>query len=170
MIEPANAASYSADAVAPILREANLLREAIERPPSLRNSIVAADLGGSRRLRFRLQVYDVPPVPYKQGVLLSKIYRELLQAIVDVRSGDISDEHGQDRGRRLAERAVAVFRKLVRPHTRLHRLLWPILSNPFEVASDQEVWQLMGFFLDCRKISGVSPLPTEARPLPTRTL
>jgi hypothetical protein len=138
------------------------------RTPSLVNTILVGDLGGEKRLLFRLGHYRVPPVSYRDGAFLLSLYRRLRQAITDLEGGTITEEEARRLHKNLCDRCVATFPRLVIPMTRLHRWLFRWLPNPFTRCSDEEIFELLGFFLACRTRSSVREVATPNRP-PSKT-
>jgi hypothetical protein len=159
---------FETDQVRGTLAAEGLVLPAVQRTPTLKNTILVADLGGERELLFRYARYRVPPVPFALGSILQSLYRRLQQLPVDLEAGELTAQAAMREHRGLARRAVDIFPRLVRPRGRLHRLLWHVLPNPFRAASRQEVWELLGFFLASQMTSSVHEVATTRRP-PSRT-
>lgn len=134
--------------------------EARSRPATLHNTVAVRELAnGASALMWYGRRFDVPVVPYTVGIELDAIRRRMMQLVVDVTSGDLdADAADRERGA-LMTNAVALFASLVVAHGFLHR--WTIRLfqiNPFRHASDRDVSELLGFFLSCRRRSGVRSL------------
>lgn len=119
------------------------LREMEEKPRAeVVNEAAVMAIGQRRRLVYRGRAFDVDPVSYRDGQHLQSLTRAL---------GEASKSEGTtDEGlEALFAEAVGVFHRLVHPRT------WRWRRNPFRVASEREVGQLLGFFHSCRFRSGV---------------
>lgn len=114
-------------------------------PPVLKNGETVLGLALPDHLDFMGRRYAVPPVPYRAGMRILEIRREIEDAD-DFETARLFDE------------AVALFKRLVVPESRIRRWLWRWWPNPFRYVSDTEVGHLLGFFSACRTKSRVRPV------------
>ena len=115
-------------------------------PPAPLNVREVLDLGSLVYFEFRGRPYGVPPLPYRAGQRLVSLWFEVARM-----GATISDDN-----RRAYDRALAQIVRLMWRHTRpvgilmraLRRL--GLLRNPFKLASEAEIAELVGFFLRAR--------------------
>lgn len=115
------------------------------------NSARVGALHGVRTLDWGGHRYRVPPVPYRLGIKLQGLLRDL----TELKEGELRWEDQQAVLQRILRESVALFRRCIQPVSRWRRLLWPVLPNPFETASEAEVGQLLAYFSMCRTSSRV---------------
>jgi hypothetical protein len=131
-----------------------------------RNVQPILSLGSTEFFRFRGKPYGVPPVPWKAGKELHRVY---VQAR---RYGLLKDEKTADAYFALIARLPAMLWSLTRPVGRFRRLLRRVglHRNPFRQATEAELVELAGFFLTLRSTSSISLQSTsEAGPRRTAT-
>lgn len=128
-------------------------------PPKLRNYASMYGLGSDAVLEWRGMYLVIPPIPFREGarlhemrVRLDQLHRERLR---DEKKPD-SEEKEQREGMRLMEERmireemVTTFKRCVKPRRWWQALAWKVLPNPFRKASEQEMVELLSFFLLCR--------------------
>lgn len=128
------------------------------RPPetSVGNVDLATSLQGDTYLIYNSYQYRVAPVPYTLGLQLEelKIKLDKLASVPD----DLPEEEllrYNQQTQEVFDKAIALFRKLVRPLFLPQLLLWRFVSNPFGNASPSDVATLIHFFCLCRMRSVV---------------
>lgn len=145
-----------------IRKAASVYRERLpdQRETKILNSdLIIGALAVDSILSYRSIRYRVPPVGYKDGLRLQKLYRrseEIARAARsekhpagvddDVTEADLSELYGE---------MAALFHSLVRPTTIFQRVFWRWLPNPFANVTEADVIKLMGFFFTCRTKSTV---------------
>jgi hypothetical protein len=106
------------------------------------NEAAVMAIGQRRRLVYRGRAFEVDPVSYRDGQHLQSLTRAIAEASTNAGA---TDEGLED----IFTEAVGVFHRLVHPRS------WRWRRNPFRVASEREVGELLGFFHSCRSRSGV---------------
>jgi hypothetical protein len=129
------------------------------RIPQQRNSEVVLSLGGTRYTLFRNKVYAVPMVSFPLGQKILELY---------VKTVTTSREVSKTGSKKASDDYYSALRALSRVmwhhmrHTsRVLRVLrrFGMTRNPLRKASDQELRDLTGFFLQGRMKSTVQSLP-----------
>lgn len=132
-----------------------LQKELAQTTTHQKNTALASNLNAKAVLDYDGRRYDVPPVPYPEGIQLQKL-------LIDLEIAEKSDEQGFEEMQALYSEAVTLFHRLVRPRFWLRRLLWRWMGNPFETASEGDIARLIGFFSACRMRSYVQ-FPSDSR-------
>lgn len=116
------------------------------------NAVAATAMGVDAVLPFNNRLYDVPPVPWPDGIVLQKIRNESERL-----KGRMGEPEVPDRVYALLERSVDVMGGLIRPRGRFRRFAWRLglRRNPFRNCSEKEVGELLDFFWVCRMKSNV---------------
>lgn len=134
-------------------------------PRPLQNVRPVLDLGNTCYFNFRGRAYGVPPLPWKAGVAFQQIWVDALGQGTLTR---ITAPHYHA----LIARLPKLIWQYSRPVGRLRRALRFLggLRNPFLKATEQELVELAGFFLQRRMTSGVGfPTAPATSPSPHRT-
>lgn len=119
------------------------------RAKNARATLLLVD-GERVEIPYRGRVYELLPVSFEDGIKLADV-RDTLEALEHARPS----KENVHRYARTLRAIVAMAPKYLRPRGRVRRMLWPLTRNPFRGASDQEVAELLGFFLGCRMRSRV---------------
>ena len=140
------------------LERAAFQRYVPERPPvkppaNVLSALIMLGEGGRLGVPYRGRVYELGFVSFADGIRLAEA-RAVIESIPEEES--LSAEN-TERYLRALETVVSMAPKYLMPTTPVRRLLWRlrIRSNPFRSATDGEVGQLLGFFLQCRMRSRV---------------
>lgn len=141
-------------------------KEAVQAPPELRNFASMYNLGGDAYLEWRGMYMVVPPIPFREGAKLHEMRVRLTQLEHErKRDEKLPDSEEKDRRegmrlmeeRMIREEMVTTFKKCVKPRRWWQALAWKVLPNPFRQASEQEMVELLSFFLLCRTKSRLRP-------------
>jgi hypothetical protein len=135
-----------------------------EAKPVPANLRLVEALVGDELLRYRGRRFRVKPVGFIEGARLSVL--ETRYANLTIKEKERNEK--KERGERVElnmdeiketldvlEDTIKLFRDLVEPRGWFERLLWPMLKNPFDNATEKEIGELLGFFFVCRMKSGV---------------
>lgn len=111
-------------------------------PPSPRNVRPVVWLSDPFRIPFRGHLWEIPPVPFEDGARCLELMDWFQKSAED-------PTHAVEEYRDRMRDAVALIRRLVRPHKgRLRRLRWRLrlMRNPWRTASHEELGEILGFF------------------------
>jgi hypothetical protein len=129
-------------------------------PTPIKNGDMARSLSMSTRLYFRGRPFDVPAVPWADGVRILERQYDLAMCGQAMEGADgLSDDQMREVLERMLaayQELAAIFHRNVRPVTRRDRWLWRWLSNPFWNATPQEMGEVLDFFFECLTKSGVA--------------
>jgi hypothetical protein len=134
-----------------------------ESPVPVNQHLVEA-LKGDETLYYRGRRFKVRAFGFIEGARLSVLETRYSNLTVKEKARNAQRESGGQVELNPAdlremldvlEDTIALFRDLVVPRGWFERLLWPLLKNPFENATEQEIGELLGFFFVCRMKSGV---------------
>lgn len=118
-----------------------------------RNAAAALVVLDAERLAFAYRgvAYELLPVSFEDGVRLNEARAAIAVASDDDR---LTPEVARDARRALRLVATLALR-YIQPLSPVRRLFWKLRlrRNPYRRATEQEVGQLLGFFLGCRTMS-----------------
>lgn len=112
-------------------------------------------LGNTRYFTYRDILFRIPPVSYKLGQQVLVLYSQSMAQAKKVTS--TGDEKAMQEYYLTLSMLVELMWKHVEPGGRFRRVLkrLHLLKNIFRIASEKEVTELTGFFLQCRMMSTV---------------
>lgn len=119
----------------------------------VKNASFAADLNEPNYLVYRQRKYKVRPLTFTVGIELQELAVRLESMADQPETNETLQEMLS-----ILQDAVALFWAAAQPLGLLRRLTRHWLSNPFETATNQEVAELLGFFLQSRTRSSVQVL------------
>lgn len=136
----------------------------IARQAMQRNVEEVLSLGSIRYITFNDRTFRIPPVPYKKGQKVLNLQIKILADAKQVAlTGDkIAMQAFYKKHREMAK----LLWSHIRPMGKINRLLWRcgLTKNPFTVASEQEMKDIVDFFLAARMMSSVRSISeTEAQ-------
>lgn len=133
----------------------------------IRNVDVVLDLGAARYITFGRppRVYRVEPVAFQLGQRLAELQIQITGHLASLALNGKSKKESNAYYVALATVARLLWPAL-RPTKRWRRVFkfCHVLKNPCRTASEKELMDLVGFFLQCRMMSSVQP--TEGMDLP----
>jgi len=136
------------------------------KPPAqlaARNLRPVLDLGNTAYFNFRGRAYGVPPLPWHPGVQLQQIWVEACACPSPLTPASATRYHA------LLAQLPSLLWRHTRPVGRIRRLLrrLGLHRNPFATATEQELVELAGFFLQRRIRSSIGYQPGPAIPSPS---
>lgn len=118
--------------------------------PRIANVGAVLGLGGADYFHFRGVTYRVQPLGFEDGCKLQDLTQQL---------GEFARQNVSPMECLALLRSIAdVFRSIATPAKGIRRILWKFglpFQNPFRAASQQELGELLGFFLGRRTMSSV---------------